>query len=189
MIKAVLLSVLGGAVCGGAVTKRDSMRRDIPRWAVLSQQDGMYDICGESVRVSLCDGVLEMSSDTGAYTSDEEWFVADCIIADIDRDGADNVLLHVWKKGSYGPFQPFWEEDDKDEFSEHLFIYQWDKERASRLRPIWMSSRMPVTGKKVEADDRGVIYITSTDSTVSRWYWGTWGLVRLDESSTYSQTV
>ncbi|MBR4346924.1 MAG: hypothetical protein IKP75_08355 [Oscillospiraceae bacterium] len=185
----MLISVLGGVMCGGAVTKRDSMRRDLPRWAVFAKQDGMYDICGENVRVTLCDGELEISSDTVEYISHEEWFVADCIICDIDHDGLDNVLLHVWKKGSYGEYQPFWEEDDKDEFSEHLFIYQWDKERASRLRPIWMSSRMPVTGKKVEADDRGVISVTSTDNTVSRWYWGTWGLVRLDESSTYSQTV
>ena len=132
----------------------------------------------ECVSIRLSAGELQLRTETGAFTSPEEWIVADCMLLDIDRDGFDEVLLHVWKPGSFGKYLPFWvDHDDKARYSEHLFLYEWDVQRPDRLDPIWMSSAMPVEGMEVIAEADGTIRITAPDQSVTCWRWGSWGLV------------
>ncbi|MBR4225134.1 MAG: hypothetical protein IKR73_10025 [Oscillospiraceae bacterium] len=179
VIDRMVLSVAAAMLLGGVMTHRDALRCDIPDWAVMEDMHTSRTMDGETVTVDLHEGILSISSPDMSYTSDDEQFVAGCIFADIDHDGSDDVMLHVWKKGSYGDHHPFWEDDDKTLFSEHLFIYHWDRTRESRLRAIWMSSSMPVTGEDVSVGDDGVVTIMSTDGSISRWCWEHWGLVRI----------
>ncbi len=169
-------------LCGGILTPAEVRRSHIPAWVTLEKIDGRREIDGEQVYIVLQDGRLTLTGEGFSYTSDEAWFTADCLIFDADRDGVDEVLLHVWKPGSFGKYEPFWREaDNKTLYSEHLFLYDWDTTRPDRLDPIWMSSAMPVHGKSVTADETGRIRILSPDGRESRWFWGTWGLLREDE--------
>ena len=171
------------ALSGGILTHEEEMRSHIPAWVTLMERDETRSIGGEPVRISLHGGRLELTGADFAYISDETWFVADCLVFDVDRDDADEVLLHVWKPGSFEQYQPFWREaDNKTLYSEHLFLYDWDTARSDRLDPFWMSSAMPVRGREVTADENGVICVHAPDGSASHWYWGSWGLLRADEN-------
>ncbi len=132
----------------------------------------------ETININLKNGELSLNADQPLYKSNHEWLVIDCMIFDIDHDQNDEILLHVWKKGSFGEYQPFWrEKDNKTIYSEHLFIYEWDISRADRLDPKWMSSAMPVTGEQVIAEENGDILILSHDGNKTLWRWEEWGLI------------
>ena len=179
----MLMTAAVPALCGGILTQEEERHLHIPAWVVLHELDETRTIGGEEVRIRLHGGRLELTGTDLAYTADETWLTADILVFDIDRDGAEEVLLHVWKPGSFGKYQPFWREaDNKTLYSEHLFLYEWDTARPDRLDPIWMSSAMPVYGREVTADERGVICVHSPDGSESRWYWGSWGLLREDET-------
>lgn len=138
---------------------------------------------GEAVSVWLNKGRLKLcAQETVVYQSPPEWIVADCFMTDIDHDNSDEILLHVWKPGSFGEHQPFWrEKEDKTIYSEHLFIYEWDIERTDRLDPKWMSSAMPVEGRRIVVEEDGKIHVISaTEETI--WMWEGWGLVLLETS-------
>ena len=173
-LSAAVTAAASGMLCGGAAPQ-------IPGWVTLQiQRQSVTVHIGdeiEAAEMSLGGGRLTLSGEGIAYASDSAWLVADCILCDIDRDGTDNAVLHVWKKGSFGQYRPFWiEEDDSELWSEHIFIYRWDREKEKRLVPIWMSSSMPVTGRTVFADEKNNLHILSADGTETVWRWEGWGL-------------
>lgn len=152
--------------------------RLIPEWVVLAAQQEtvcMRTEAGEEqIMLSLADGRLRLGE---VYSSDAAWLVADVLIGDVDRDGVNEVLLHVWKPGSFGEYHPFWlEEVDEESYSEHLFLYEWDMQRQDRLDPKWMSSAMPVEGLQVSLAENGDVCILSPDSSRTVWRWEGWGL-------------
>ncbi len=185
---AALLAVAAvfAACSGGIVTQRAHLLQDLPPWAELHRQNDAAVIrtaAGEE-RISMVqqDGVLHISSEELLYTSKPEWAVADSFVYDFDRDGSDEVMLHVWKRGSFGEHQPFWRKpDDKFRMTEHLFIFDWDGRRENPLVPLWMSSQIPVQAQTVDVDDAGIIRIEAPDGSVTLWEWGSWGLVRREE--------
>ena len=116
------------------------------------------------------------------FTSESDWIVCGCYFNDLDRDGADEVMLHLWKGGVFGPYQPFWrEQDDKSVYTERLFIYNWNTEQDDRLKIAWGSSRMARTGKEVWIDDNHFVRILSVDGTETAWRWEYWGLKLVGE--------
>lgn len=166
--------------CCLSVSKHDTL---IPDWVELHSLNEELTIQGEVVSVLLSSGCLRLyTSGETVYRSPQEWFVADFFVEDIDRDDSDEVLLHVWKPGSFGQYQPFWlEKEDKTIYSEHLFIYEWDVERADRLDPKWMSSAMPVEGRSIFVEKDGKIHVVSANEETV-WMWESWGLT-LQETS------
>ena len=106
-----------------------------------------------------------------------DWYVSDFLTGDIDRDGAPEVLLLVWKHGSYGKHRPFWVEHDTIQFSQHIFIY---KLQNNILRPIWMSSALELCILEWELDDQAMLTIKDLDGKTSKWAWIWWGLTRVD---------
>lgn len=174
------------AVCsGGILTQHAHLLRDLPPWAELHTQHeerSMHAVAGEeSVSIALQNGMLHLTGAAFDYASPPDWAVADCFVCDLDRDGADELMLHVWKRGSFGTHQPFWQKpDDKARCTEHLFIYDWDLQRESRLVPLWMSSQIPVQGQKITVIEAGIIRIEAPDGKESLWQWGSWGVVRID---------
>ena len=185
-VTVLLAAAVGVAACsGGVLTQRAHLLRDLPPWAELhiqQQEAVIHTAAGEEpVCIDLRDGVLRIRGTELRYTSPTEWAAADCFVYDFDRDGADEVLLHVWKRGSFGKHQPFWQKpDDKARCTEHLFIFDWDSTRENRLVPLWMSSQIPVQGQSVTVDDSGTIRIAAPDGSATLWEWGSWGLVRAD---------
>lgn len=186
LLRAALLAAESAAcVLLSCDTARPSARPDIPAWVNLHSLHADWqmqtDQGTESCRCDLRNGRFQLTGNGFAYTAPEEWLVADAIVFDVDRDGADEVLLHVWKPGSFGQYQPFWREpDDKSVYSEHLFLFEWDPDNTERLSPKWMSSAMPISALSLEIAEHSVIVIRSPENKITRWQWQSWGLILLE---------
>ena len=174
--------------CGGVLTRQQVKMRQLPKWVTLSEMQETVQIQQETVSVSLKEGILKLYSEQFDYESDSTWLVADCIFLDVDHDEETEVLLHVWKQGSFGEYQPFWrKQDNRTLYSEHLFLYEWDTERPDRLDPKWMSSAMPVYGKIISAEENGDILIHSPDGSETLWRWENWGLILIQNQKSDEQ--
>ena len=185
----VIESAAAAAYSGGIMTQRESALSSLPLWVypnktslscTVHSRDG-----DEQADLFLEYGTLRIKTENGGeYISDNEWVVADCFVSDIDHDGFDEVMLHVWKKGSFGEYQPFWmEKEEKISYSEHLFIYDWRMSRPNRLEAMWMSSEIPVKGERITVDEKGRVSILSPNGKTTVWSWGGWGLALIEEYS------
>ena len=108
--------------------------------------------------------------------------VQQCVVSDIDRDGHDELMLLVWKRGSYGPHMPFWEKKNDNNLAQHIFIYKWEPKRTSKIRAIWMSSALSDKYYSMSSDNLGRIFITENDGELSAWYWENFGLKMLADN-------
>ena len=67
-----------------------------------------------------------------------EWEIERILLADADNDGVDELLMVLWKHGSFGDVRPFWQSADRA-YSCHLFMYRLQAGRMKRygvLRPL-----------------------------------------------------
>lgn len=109
------------------------------------------------------------------WQTPKEWKVSDYLLLDLDGDEQDELVLLVWKRGSYGEHKPFWVQKDEIGFSQHIFIYQY---KNSALRAMWMSSALRPQVKKWAALPQGRLQIITPKGETTVWRWGNWGLVR-----------
>lgn len=157
-----------------------------PDWVTWQEKTETADLDGDGTAETL---TLEGRSFTARrgeallFETPEEWQTADLLHADIDRDGTEEVLLLVWKQGSYGDYRPFWVEENDSDISEHIFIYKCDPDR---LRPIWMSSALDLPVRDWTADSEGRLQLTAPDGSEQAAAWEGWGLKYLDEAETYT---
>ena len=157
-----------------------------PDWVTWQEKTETADLDGDGTAETL---TLEGRSFTARrgeallFETPEEWQTADLLHADIDRDGTEEVLLLVWKQGSYGDYRPFWVEENDSDISEHIFIYKCDPDR---LRPIWMSSALDLPVRDWTADHAGRLHLTAPDGSEQAAAWEGWGLKYLDEAETYT---
>lgn len=125
----------------------------------------------------------------------EEWQIKQIKLADADNDGKQELLLLIWKKGSFGASKPFWLEGSDDEFSCHLFVYNLI---AGRMKAEWCSSALehPIIKLDVadsNADGLNELQVTEGPSDGfayvlrqyfsfqhTRWVWNGWGFERAD---------
>ena len=117
------------------------------------------------------------------------WLVQDSLIFDINGDEADECILLVWKRGSFGPHRPTWVQHDEIGFSQHIFIYS-DRSGADDTKEdwhaIWMSSKLGLKaadfseGDEISGTGRHSLDIIAPDGTVTRWGWLSWGLTRVE---------
>ena len=155
-----------------------------PDWVTWQEKTETADLDGDGTAETL---TLEGRSFTARrgeallFETPEEWQTADLLHADIDRDGTEEVLLLVWKQGSYGDYRPFWVEENDSDISEHIFIYKCDPDR---LRPIWMSSALDLPVRDWTADHAGRLHLTAPDGSEQAAAWEGWGLKYLDEAET-----
>ena len=155
-----------------------------PDWVTWQEKTEAADLDGDGTAETL---TLEGRSFTARrgeallFETPEEWQTADLLHADIDRDGTEEVLLLVWKQGSYGDYRPFWVEENDSDLSEHIFIYKCDPDR---LRPIWMSSALDLPVRDWTADAEGRLHLTAPDGSEQAAAWEGWGLKYLDEAET-----
>lgn len=72
----------------------------LPRWIVWEDKSFPY----EDTRVTLKKGRMELE---GLWHTPWDWSVQDVLCDDINRDGKEELVLLVWKHGSYGKHLPF----------------------------------------------------------------------------------
>ena len=142
------------------------------------------DLSGDGIpeTLTLTRRTLTVSDASGVsvWQSEPGWRVQDFLIGDIDADGAPELLLLLYKRGSYGTARPFWVERDETSYSQHIFIYRWSAQSGAP-RPIWMASALPVRVRafSLEPDGLTLRLLTASGST-SLWRWHSFGLTRVD---------
>lgn len=124
----------------------------------------------------------------------------DFLLADINHDGEENLLVLCWKRGRYGDSRPFWVKRDDPTWSQHIYIYEFvekglgkkkegqasqggrpNQASSIRVKPIWMASYIgkDVTHWDFNPKDRLVLY--HPDGSVDSWDWLSWGLTYLQD--------
>ncbi len=73
------------------------------------------------------------------WQSDRGWKVESVAFGDANNDGQTEILVSLWKFGSYGPSLPFWLKENTKEWGNHLFLYQWQEDK---LKMVWGSSTL-----------------------------------------------
>ncbi|MBO5145284.1 MAG: CapA family protein [Lachnospiraceae bacterium] len=150
----------------------------LPRWIVwesreLCDRSGAYEISLEhkTVRVVYEDSVI--------WTSPDGVKVQQALSCDIDNDHQDELILLCWKIGRYGSRKPFWVEKDEKKWSQHIFVYEYNR---SEIQPKWMSSyigqdvvNMAENGKDAPFTR---LWLTDSDQQVSSWFWDSWGFTK-----------
>lgn len=124
------------------------------------------------------------------WESDPTWKVTDLVVADADNDGQEEMLLVLWKVGSFGTSKPMWMKGEDTEYSNHLFMYRLV---AGRMKPVWCSSAIeyPILRLQVEDhDDDGLQELLVTEGPAAgpfysirqlfykkhtTWQWQEWG--------------
>ncbi len=111
--------------------------------------------------------------DETLYSSPLLWRVSNLFVEDIDNDGFSEMILIVWKHGSYGPHKPFWVKRDTIRFSQHVFIYRF---RDGKVSSAWMSSDIGRKVKQSFVDAKNRLHLIETNDNETIWEWLDWGL-------------
>ncbi|QIB70700.1 VCBS repeat-containing protein [Aminipila butyrica] len=73
------------------------------------------------------------------WQSPQGYRVESFALADVDNDGQLNIVISLWKKGSFGKLRPFWHKGENDEYKNHLFVY---KLQNHTIKAVWCSSNL-----------------------------------------------
>ena len=195
----------------------------LPRWITWEEREFSYEGCevilkNRTLRVVKTD--MEDTGDCHPFTKRDQseyiwktpadWQVQDVLVMDIDRDQQEELVLLVWKHGSYGRHLPIWEKKNDIRLEQHIFIYRLQKntkyedeediraqdETAAEgksgeqntntdvMKPVWMSSSL---GKNIRSIARGkkesLILNPYCETGISTlWVWKDFGLKYAGES-------
>ncbi len=154
----------------------------LPGWTRWQNREFLADLDGDGGMERLrLDGSrrLRIRKDGALfYESDRSWKVFDAMSGDLNGDGTEELILLVWKHGSYGKHRPMWVTWDPPVFSQHVFIFQ---AREGEMRPVWMSSAFggEIAEGWLDADRR--LHLMAPDGSETVWGWLSWGLQLVGE--------
>ena len=149
---------------------------DFPSWA--EWEEGATDF-GDSY-VVLKDKKISLYADASCTTlrwsGNEDWSVQDMVVKDVDGDGNEEIILLVWKHGSYGTSMPFWVEENDNRFRQHVFIFSYDAKEEIRMRSIWMSSevKFPIISIASGTGDQLILNVGGAGPQL--WAWKNFGI-------------
>lgn len=172
----VVCLVLGGVV--GALTLWNASQDNVPSWVEWDEKSAECDDLLsrlESRKIFVHD-----KSGVEVAASPDEWLVQGMEACDVDHDGACELVLLSWRKGSFGNSRPFWDKSTDDAWTQHVFIVRPEE---GQLTPVWMSSKLGMEIVSLEANESAQILLTHRDGTQTLWEWGSWGLALVDEDS------
>lgn len=112
--------------------------------------------------LTVLEGDKELWRSPGSYAIDN------MRLADITNDGKVNLVISLWKKGSFDKIKPFWYTGKDDEYKQHLFIYEVETEG---LRPSWCSSSLDrpiVDFEIIDYDGDGLNELVSSEGQYKR---------------------
>ncbi len=202
----IICIIIMALVCTGAVLYIIySGKTNLPEWVewnngTLIDSSGQYEISLKRKSVSI------IFDNNIIWTSSDEVMVQKVLSCDIDNDSEDELILLCWKKGHFGSHKPFWldEEDDEDEeWSQHIFVYEYgrnvditDEKEMKKLsesgvmpasapgeiRPKWMSSYIGHDVADIASNGKEAphcrLLLTAPDGQVSSWVWDSWGFTK-----------
>lgn len=114
------------------------------------------------------------------WTSEKELKVQDAFITDIDRNGDDELILLLWKRGRFGNEKPFWVTGEEISYSQHIFIY--DISSKGEVTHKWFASDIGrlVTRMKLLERDNAIILTEDRKDENTLWLWSSFGLKNID---------
>ena len=118
----------------------------------------------------------DASCETVLWTGDEDWTFQDMVVKDLDRDGAEEIIFLLWKRGNYGRSKPFWAEEDTDRLGQHIFIYSYELDRPSRMRAIWMSSETSFEIASIASGMNDMLLLNTRKHGPQLWRWKDFGI-------------
>lgn len=165
------------------------------------KEEGDLDGDGIAEEYVLTDHILTvMEGSRKLWTSPKGYDIDSFVLGDADNDGKENLVVSLWKKGSFGEMKPFWHSGKDEDYKNHLFVYQLQD---NEIKQVWCSSNLDrpilsfsirdyngdglneliveegqykkMTDKKYAADPHG-----TKQTTI--WQWEEWGF-RLQEAS------
>jgi len=144
------------------------------------------DLNGDGIReeYTLHSGRLRVATAGGiVWQTPPEWLVTECLLGDATGDGIPDLLLSVWKVGSFGPHKPFWVSGEDATYRNHLFIF---KLTGDAVKAAWQSSDLARPNHAVflsdlDRDGRNELialegsYDDPKAARTTVWRWNGWG--------------
>ena len=155
----------------------------ISEYATWNNQKDTFVIGGLKVDFQLNKKKFKITnSETNGilFESPKGWLVSDYFVFNADKDDEKEIVLVLWKKGSFGNHKPFWYEEKDDEWTQHIFIYDWEPEKNDYLKPLWMSSKIGIEAKNIYVDEKNRIHIIDSEGEETIWQWISWGLMLME---------
>ncbi len=133
------------------------------------------------------------------WCTPQAWSVTSFNLGDVDNDGSLNLVMSLWKEGSFGDSVPFWQEDKDVSYKNHLFVY---KMADDTFKPVWCSSNLerPIQSFSIEDVNsdgarelvvregqykrvKGERYTLDTagEPEITVWQWNHWGFDKLSQ--------
>lgn len=178
----LLISIAACFLAAIAVFSLVTSGPQLPHWIPWQEAQLVCDGDGQPDEILLTDRQVRVLRDGATlWETGEDLAVQDVLWCDIDHDQQEELLLLCWRQGRYGPSRPFWvtqEEIDKDkEWSQHIFIYEWD---GMEIHPSWMASDIGMEAHHWVFDPIQRLVITDTQGKATAWDWVSWGLSSID---------
>ncbi|NLL20550.1 MAG: hypothetical protein GX263_02260 [Firmicutes bacterium] len=154
-------------------------------------QSRKYDLDRDGVQESyiLRDGSVTVKDGSRIiWQSEDDWWVDYLFLGDANNDGVLELNLLVWKEGSFGPYKPFWVEEEDLSVKNHLFIFKLEK---GNFKPVWQSSNLAHPNYRaalsdIDGDGENELvafegsYTDPKQTEVTLWKWNGWGFTRID---------
>lgn len=153
-----------------------------------------YDLDGDGKpeEYILKDGYLTIKEGTNiVWQSPADWWVDCFFIGDATNSGNSELNLSVWKEGSFGPFKPFWIEEEDTSVKNHLFIFKFEN---NKFKPVWQSSNLDCPIRHAALIDlngdgetelvvKEGIYTDPQRCKITLWKWNGWGFSKIVTAS------
>lgn len=111
------------------------------------------------------------------WESPKEWKVSKVLVADIDEDGSDEVMMLLWNRGDYGDYHPIWIKPDKYSYYQHLYVFNITDNQLERQ---WMSSRLLPQIKKLDLGENNTLIAVDPYDNQTIWKWMSWGFTAIN---------
>ena len=113
------------------------------------------------------------------FTSPFNCKVSNVILADINGNGVDELLLLNYNLKRFGNVRPFWVKFDPPLWHQHIYIYEYRRSDGI-IKPIWMASDIGMEASDFALYDDKVIRMTDRYGKDSDWMWISFGLRCVD---------
>jgi hypothetical protein len=187
VLKRLCLVLLAAVLGAAAFIISDSPAQTIRRDTDGNGFQEVYRLAGSRLQIHENNRLI--------WQSPADWNIRQISLADADNDHRVELVMVLWKHGSYGEIKPFWYKGTDNDYTCHLFMYRM---RTGRLTAVWCSSALinPIISLTVaERNHDGLNELDVLEGPrlgfaygirqlfhrqETRWIWNGWGFERMD---------
>ncbi|SFC84552.1 CapA family protein [Butyrivibrio sp. YAB3001] len=168
------------AICIGKIFIKNN---SIPGWVKWNDKEITFQNNAFTIKLFEKKIIVFDTQKNEVFKTENKLKVQDVILSDIDRDGKEEIIALVWKKGKFGKHRPFWIEKDEEKYSQHLFIYRESNDEKT-IVPMWFASDTGLRIKRIKPFEKNnsIIMVEDIDDETTLWAWDSWGLKKIDNT-------